>query len=147
MARSKLLLEAHLKALRLPTFLREYDKVARRCAAEGLDCRRFFTLREVAVTPKPAQKPAMPIWVGGRSHAAARRAGRLGDGWLVSSATPAEVREGAGMVFATALEHGRQVHEDHVGALVGFHIAATAEEAASLGEPCGHSRGLRRSAA
>ena len=30
MARSKLLLEAHLKALRLPTFLREYDKLARR---------------------------------------------------------------------------------------------------------------------
>ena len=27
MARSKLLLEAHLKALRLPTFLREYDKL------------------------------------------------------------------------------------------------------------------------
>jgi DNA replication protein DnaC len=42
MARSKLLLEAHLKALRLPTFLREYDKVARRCAAEGLDCRGFL---------------------------------------------------------------------------------------------------------
>ena len=42
MARSKLLLEAHLKALRLPTFLREYDKVARQCATEGLDARRFL---------------------------------------------------------------------------------------------------------
>ena len=31
------LLEAHLKALRLPTFLREYDKVARQCAQEELD--------------------------------------------------------------------------------------------------------------
>ncbi|HET6522595.1 MAG TPA: IS21-like element helper ATPase IstB [Geminicoccaceae bacterium] len=27
----------HLKALKLPTFLREYDKLARRCAAEGVD--------------------------------------------------------------------------------------------------------------
>ena len=36
MARSKLLLEAHLKALRLPTFLREYDKLAPQCAAESL---------------------------------------------------------------------------------------------------------------
>jgi hypothetical protein len=26
-----------LKALRLPTFLREYDKLARQCAAEGVD--------------------------------------------------------------------------------------------------------------
>jgi DNA replication protein DnaC len=42
MAKSNLLLEAHLKALRLPTFLREYDKVARQCAAEGLDCRSFL---------------------------------------------------------------------------------------------------------
>ena len=33
--RSKLLLEHHLKELRLPTFLREYDKMAAQCAAEG----------------------------------------------------------------------------------------------------------------
>ena len=32
-----LLLEHHLKQLRLPTFLREYDKIAARCAAEGVD--------------------------------------------------------------------------------------------------------------
>ncbi len=42
MARSTLLLDAHLKALRLPTFLREYDKVARHCAQEGLDCPRYL---------------------------------------------------------------------------------------------------------
>jgi DNA replication protein DnaC len=42
MAKSRMLLEAHLKALRLPTFLREYDKLARRCAAEGLDFRDFL---------------------------------------------------------------------------------------------------------
>ena len=42
MARSKLLLEAHLKALRLPTFLREYDKLAPQCAAESLDSRSFL---------------------------------------------------------------------------------------------------------
>ena len=42
MAKATLLLEAHLKALRLPTFLREYDKVARQCAQEGLDCPRYL---------------------------------------------------------------------------------------------------------
>jgi len=31
----QLLLAHHLKTLRLPTFLREYDKLARQCAAEG----------------------------------------------------------------------------------------------------------------
>jgi DNA replication protein DnaC len=38
----QVLLAHHLKALRLPTFLREYDKVARQCAAEGVDYPRFL---------------------------------------------------------------------------------------------------------
>jgi len=42
MARASLLLEEHLKALRLPTFLREYDKAARECAAEGADYPRYL---------------------------------------------------------------------------------------------------------
>ena len=33
----QLLLEHHFKALKLPTFLREYDRVARQCATEGVD--------------------------------------------------------------------------------------------------------------
>src|SRR4051794_1599039 len=33
----QVLLAHHLKALKLPTFLREYDKLARQCAAEGID--------------------------------------------------------------------------------------------------------------
>src|ERR1700760_2390324 len=38
----QLLLEHHLKALRLPTFNREYDKVAQQCAAEGVDHPRYL---------------------------------------------------------------------------------------------------------
>ena len=33
----QLLLAHHLKALKLPTFLREYDKLARQCATEGVE--------------------------------------------------------------------------------------------------------------
>ena len=33
----QVLLAHHLKVLKLPTFLREYDKLARQCAAEGVD--------------------------------------------------------------------------------------------------------------
>ncbi|EFL90894.1 IS21 family transposase [Ahrensia sp. R2A130] len=32
----------HLKSLRLPTFLREHDKVAKQCAAEGIDHSRYL---------------------------------------------------------------------------------------------------------
>ena len=38
----QLLLEHHLKTLRLPTFHREYDKVAQQCAAEGVDHPRYL---------------------------------------------------------------------------------------------------------
>jgi DNA replication protein DnaC len=38
----QLLLEHHLKALRLPTFCREYNKVAQQCAAEGVDYPRYL---------------------------------------------------------------------------------------------------------
>ena len=38
----QILLAHHLKALKLPTFLREYDKVAQLCAAEGVDHPRYL---------------------------------------------------------------------------------------------------------
>ena len=38
----QLLLAHHLKTLKLPTFLREHDKLARQCAAEGVDHVRYL---------------------------------------------------------------------------------------------------------
>ena len=38
----QVLLAHHLKALKLPTILREYDKIARQCAAEGVDYPRYL---------------------------------------------------------------------------------------------------------
>ena len=38
----QVLLEHHLKTLKLPTFQREYDKLARQCASEGVDHVRYL---------------------------------------------------------------------------------------------------------
>jgi DNA replication protein DnaC len=38
----QILLAHHLKALKLPTFLRELEKLARQCAAEGVDHTRYL---------------------------------------------------------------------------------------------------------
>ncbi len=38
----QVLLSYHLKALKLPTILREYDKIARACASEGVDYPRYL---------------------------------------------------------------------------------------------------------
>ena len=40
--RSTLLLEHHLKELKLPSFLREYGKMAAQCAAEGVDHPKYL---------------------------------------------------------------------------------------------------------
>jgi hypothetical protein len=38
----QLLLAHHLKALKLPTFLREYDKLAQQCVTDGVDHPRYL---------------------------------------------------------------------------------------------------------
>jgi probable F420-dependent oxidoreductase len=42
---------------------------------------RYYRVREVHVLPKPRQSGGLPIWIGGHTDAALRRAARLGDGW------------------------------------------------------------------
>jgi probable F420-dependent oxidoreductase len=42
----------------------------------------FWRFENVAMEPKPAQKPHPPLWFGARDALALRRAVRLGDGWM-----------------------------------------------------------------
>jgi probable F420-dependent oxidoreductase len=46
---------------------------------------RFYSVRDVRLAPRPVQRPRPPIWIGGNSSAALRRASRW-DGWLADSA-------------------------------------------------------------
>ncbi len=48
-----------------------------KCSFDGT----FVRFNDVDGAPRPAQTPHPPIWVGGRSDAALRRAVRFGDGW------------------------------------------------------------------
>jgi probable F420-dependent oxidoreductase len=41
----------------------------------------YCSFSDIIFLPKPVQKPAIPIWIGGHSKQALRRAGQLGDGW------------------------------------------------------------------
>src|SRR5712672_1838951 len=46
----------------------------------------FFNFKNIKVTPEPIQKPHPPIWLGGFTPAALRRAVRFGDGFTVPGA-------------------------------------------------------------
>lgn len=54
---------------------------------------RHFRFGPVTLEPKPTQAGGPPVWVGGRSPAAMRRAGRVGDGWVSTMTSPDRFRE------------------------------------------------------
>ena len=95
----------------------------------------FYNCQNTSITPKPFLKPSTPVWIGGRSKAAARRVGRVGDGWLVSSATPTEISIGRNILFETADQHKREIEEDHVGILLGFYVDKDKSVATAKSEP------------
>jgi len=43
---------------------------------------KYFQLEDVQMLPRPLQRPAPPLWIGGWAPAAVRRAGHLGDAWV-----------------------------------------------------------------
>lgn len=90
---------------------------------------RHYKVQGVTVHPRPWQEFGPPIWIGGRSEGALRRAGRLGDGWLVSGATPQDVAQGIEAIRRYAAENGRHVPEDHYGVYIPFCFAKSQEEA------------------
>ncbi|MEU2788048.1 LLM class flavin-dependent oxidoreductase [Streptomyces sp. NPDC007100] len=64
--------------------------------------------------PVPAV-PVPPVWIGGNSPGAVRRAARLGDGWFPSLVPPAEVAEGAVRLAEVAAVYGRKLPVVAVG--------------------------------
>ena len=66
----------------------------------------YSSFRDVYSLPHPTQAP-VPIVVGGHSKAAARRAGRLGDGFMPGRGSHEELAELIAVMRATAVEHGR----------------------------------------
>jgi probable F420-dependent oxidoreductase len=96
---------------------------------------QFYSVRDLTLLPRPYQKGGPPVWVGGRSKAALRRAGRLADGWLVSSVTPGEVAAGIAAIRSHASEVGREIPDDHYGVLVPYIFAKGREEALEIAGP------------
>lgn len=50
---------------------------------QSVDRDGFFPAHGHTMLPPPVQRPRPPIWVGGNSKAALRRAAELADGWIV----------------------------------------------------------------
>jgi probable F420-dependent oxidoreductase len=85
-----------------------------RVAHEG----RFFRFGTVALAPKPVRAEGPPIWIGGRSPAAMRRAGRLGDGYVSTMMSPSRYRANLDLIATEAAHAGRDAVPFATGALL-----------------------------
>lgn len=93
----------------------------------------FVNFANIDVEPRPWTKPHPPIWIGGESKAAMRRAVAVGDGWYPFASNPKfrmdtvqkyETRRD--MLFALAEEAGRDPASLTLSLNVAFHSATAA---------------------
>jgi len=77
---------------------------------------------DLGVGPRPVQRPRPPIWVGGSSRPALRRAAARGDGWLPQTAKRAELKTQVAELLELRKELGGGA-PIAIGALAGtFHV-------------------------
>ena len=69
---------------------------------------RFFSFTGVRFGPKPVQKPHPPIWVGGRSDAALRRAVAFGEAWHPTSMALPALKERMARLKELSQQAGRE---------------------------------------
>tara|TARA_B100001146_G_C16172597_1_gene430788 strand:- start:185 stop:1093 length:909 start_codon:yes stop_codon:yes gene_type:complete len=54
---------------------------------------KYYQISDTGFEPKPVQKPHPPIWIGGHSGPAVRRAAKYGDGWMPIGLRPPAILE------------------------------------------------------
>jgi probable F420-dependent oxidoreductase len=69
---------------------------------------KYTSFERAKCNPKPAQPGGVPIHVGGHSVAAARRAGRVGDGWFPIGLDASAFQQRRDDVYAAAGDAGRK---------------------------------------
>jgi probable F420-dependent oxidoreductase len=90
---------------------------------------RFYGFDDVELQPQPAQPGGPPIVAGGRSDAALRRAGALGDGWLAYMTSPEGFARGMEKVRGHAQAAGKDPEALFHGIMLPAHLGPDRERA------------------
>jgi len=93
---------------------------------------RHYTIENAAIAPRPLQA-ALPIWVGGTSDAALRRAARHGDGWISAFASERKFARLAAALRGYLDEQGRAAAPFTWGAFLFASVAPDVSRARAAG--------------
>ena len=93
---------------------------------------KHYQIEDVTLLPRPQQHPYPPIWVGGRSEAALRRAARFGSGWMGYMNNPQQARDARQRLDDFAPQFGRNPSEIQVSELLMIAIAKDYETARNM---------------
>jgi probable F420-dependent oxidoreductase len=96
---------------------------------------KHLEFRDAEIFPKPLQDPHAPVWVGGWTDHAARRAAKFGEGWIPGWLSPSEMARGRKILEETASEHGRDPAKVTIAVEKLAAIGRTREEALELALP------------
>jgi probable F420-dependent oxidoreductase len=77
----------------------------------------FDTVIEAGLNPLPIQRP-IPVWIGGATNVAVKRAARIGDGWFPMGPLDDAQRARLRLLRDTAVEHGRNPDEIGIDARI-----------------------------
>ncbi len=132
--------EAEFNSLGVPmnkrvTHLRENVAIMRRLwAEEDVEYEgNFHRIEGGTMTPRPVQKPGVPIWFGGASEAMHRRLAGIADGWVGPGGMPADTFvDGVKRVRDFAAEQGRDPDTLGFGKLINVSIDPSRERAFDL---------------
>jgi probable F420-dependent oxidoreductase len=77
---------------------------------------RYVQFDSIGFDPKPIQKPHIPLWIGGNSRSAVRRAAALGDAWHPTRPLVQDIKAGVAFLQEACEQQGRDPNSVTVAA-------------------------------
>lgn len=88
----------------------------------------YFQVNDISIDPRPGNGEGLEIWMGGNADKSVERAGRMGDGWIISARTTFDEAKHYSKIY-----HDAAKKSDHQNAGISMNrevfVADTTEEA------------------
>ena len=109
------------------------DLLGRVWTEEGVEFHgQYHDVTDVTINPRPVQSPHPPIWIGGRTPAAMRRAAQYGNGWIPYLYSPEQYRLSVSRISELADSFGRDTLNFEWALVLPVTIADTVDEATAI---------------